>query len=92
MQEWDDLRRATDRVSILGTFRPHQRIWWIYMREAVEKLLVSTELVELRAAHQLVKELPEHMPDEPDRWNGFKHGVDHVLEQHERPAGLAANP
>jgi hypothetical protein len=62
------LRMALDRVRDLASFHPADRVWWLYLRAAVEAVLVMHESEGLREAHARVKEFPETLPDEGERW------------------------
>lgn len=81
MHELDQLRFAFDRVRSAPDFVPGERIWWIYLRGAVEAVLVRHELEELRAAYNRVKEFPELLPDERARWLDLRAAARKVLEQ-----------
>lgn len=68
MDELERLRREYERVAYFPCFDSSQRIWWFYLREAVEKVVVRHDLPELQAAYDRVKAFPENLPDEAARW------------------------
>ncbi len=39
MDEWERLRAAFDRVKDFPEFKPEERVYWLELRSAVEKLL-----------------------------------------------------
>jgi len=80
----DELHREYDRVKILTCFDSSQRIWWIYLREAVQRWLERNEDAAVRAAFDRVKAFPEDLPDEAARWLQLREAVKRVLAQHER--------
>lgn len=49
MEDFDALRREYERVNFFPGFDSSQRIWWIYLRAAVEKWLERNEDPEIRA-------------------------------------------
>jgi hypothetical protein len=81
MEDWDDLRREYHRVSILLGFDNSQRIWWLYLRNAAERWLERNEDPAVRTAHDRLKNFPEHLPDEPDRWLALRQEVARVLAE-----------
>ncbi len=83
MEELEQLRFAFDRLRAFPDFRPHQRIWWIYLRVAVERWLERNEDVAIRAAHDGIKAFPENLPDERTRWLDLRAAVAHVLQHGE---------
>lgn len=82
MTEWDDLRRTFERVRDLDDFRAGDRIWWLYLREAVEKVLFAHQLEDLREAHLAVKAFPENLPNERAAWLRLRDAVALELERH----------
>ncbi len=81
MQHGDDLRRTFDRVTGIEAFRPGDRIWWLYLREAVAQVLFHHHLAELRAAHDAVKAFPENLPNEAACWLRLRDAVAAELER-----------
>lgn len=81
MNDLDDLRRKYARVADLRFFDPQDRIWWIYLRAEVEKVVVRHDLPELQAAYDRVKAFPENLPDERARWLELREAVARVLMQ-----------
>lgn len=79
MNELDGLRRQYDRLSAFPDFRPEDRIWWIYLRADVEKVVVHKDLPELQAAYDRVKAFPENLPDERARWLDLREQVGRAL-------------
>lgn len=77
----DDLRRTFERVKDFQGFRPDQRVWWIYMRVAVERWLERNEDAQVRAAHDQIKAFPENLPDEAARWIALRNAVAAVIAQ-----------
>lgn len=80
MEDWEELRREFDRVSTFPDFDPSQRIWWIYLRAAVEKWLERNEEPGVRAAFDRIKGFPEDLPDERARWLELRDAVGAALE------------
>lgn len=89
MDDFDALRRELDRVCHFPGFDSSQRIWWIYLREAVEKVVVRHDLPELQTAYNRVKDFPESKRDEAARWIELRDAAGNVLERGER--GLSAD-
>lgn len=87
MNEWEDLRRSFAKVEGLTDFRPGDRIWWLYLREAVEKVLFRHKLEELSAAHLAVKAFPENLPNERAAWLRVQEAVREAIERHDRSGG-----
>lgn len=79
MEDFDALRREFERVNFFPGFDSSQRIWWIYLRAAVEKWLERNEDPEVRAAYDRLKESPENLPNEAARWMDLREAVGKVL-------------
>jgi ATP-dependent exoDNAse (exonuclease V) beta subunit len=84
MHEWEALRREYDRLNIFTCFDSTQRIWWIYMRNAVEEVVRRHNLPELQAAYDALKAFPESLPDEPVRWLALRAAVADALDHNDR--------
>jgi hypothetical protein len=84
VDDFDALRREFDRVSHFPGFDSSQRIWWIYLREAVEKVLERHDLPELQAAYNRVKDFPESKRDEAAQWVELRDAVERVMGREER--------
>lgn len=78
-EDVEQLRRAFDRVSSFADFQPGERIWWIYLRVAVEHWLERHEDPAIRSAHNGVKAFPENLPDERARWLDLRMAVAQTL-------------
>lgn len=81
MDDWDELRREYHRVSILLCYDENQRIWWLYFRNATERWLERNEDQAVRAAYDKLKNFPEHLVNEKDRWLALRHEVGRVLAE-----------
>jgi len=79
MEDFDALRREFDRVNCFPGFDSSQRIWWIYLRAAVERWLERNEDPDIRAAYDQLKAFPENLPDEAARWMDLREAVGRVL-------------
>lgn len=79
--DFDALSRAYGRIRGLPDFHPGDRIWWFYLREAVQRWLERHEDADLRNALNGVKEFPEKLPDENSRWLDLRQAVENVLER-----------
>ncbi len=75
---------AYDSVRDWPDFVASERIWWLYLREAVEHLSTRHKHPELQEAYTRVKEFPEWLPDERQRWLDLRKAVRRVLEQDPR--------
>jgi len=80
--EVEDLARVIERISRFPDFRPADRIWWLYLREEVQRWLEKHEDAELRAAHDGVKAFPENLPNERARWLDLRLAVVHLIERY----------
>ena len=78
--EVEGLARAFESIRRFPDFRPADRIWWLYLREAVQQWLERHEDAAIRAAHDGVKAFPENLPDERARWLNLRAAVVEVLE------------
>lgn len=81
-EETEALRRECERVSRFPGFDSSQRIWWIYLRGAVEHWLVRHEDPDVRAAYDRLKSFPENLPDERACWLDLRQAVQKVLEEY----------
>lgn len=81
MPDLDELRRTFSRIAAFPDFRADQRIWWIYVRNAAIEVTARADLPALQAATDLVKEFPEKVPQEQERWLAFRDAVGLLLEQ-----------
>ncbi|MFO6447881.1 hypothetical protein ACLBKU_12110 [Erythrobacter sp. NE805] len=83
MHDPDDLARQYTRVAAFSRFEPEQRIWWIYLRGAVERWFErrGNEDPRLREAYDRVKSFPEHLPDELQAWHQLREAVKEVLSR-----------
>lgn len=81
MPDLDELRRAFSRIATFTDFHPDQRIWWIYVRNAAIEVAARADLPSLQAATDLVKEFPEKVAMERQRWLAFRDAVGLLLEQ-----------
>jgi len=79
VDEIERLHMALDRVRDLLAFLPADRAWWLYLRAAVEAVLVMHEIEDLREAHSRVKEFPETLPDEGKRWIQLRSAAHNAL-------------
>jgi len=79
----DHLHREYDRVRIFTCFDSSQRIWWIYLREAVEDWLERNEDAAVRAAFGRLKTSTEDLPDEGARWLELRNAVKRVIQKHQ---------
>lgn len=79
----DALGRTFERVKHLATFTPGDRIWWIYLRNAVSTWLEANEDAALRAAFDQVKDFPENLINEQARWLDLRQAVEQVLARTE---------
>ncbi|MCM0001106.1 MAG: hypothetical protein NBV68_17165 [Erythrobacter sp.] len=70
-----------DRVRDLVDFYPGDRIWWLYVREAVQHWLEKHEDPAIRVAHDGVKAFPENLPDERTRWLTLRDQVQALLDR-----------
>lgn len=62
-------------------FQPGDRIWWIYLRGAVEHWLELNEDPDIRTAYDRLKAFPENLPDEAARWIELRAAVSAVLDR-----------
>ena len=81
MEDFDALRREFERVNFFPGFDSSQRIWWIYLRAAVEKWLERNEDPEIRASYDRLKEFPENLPNEAARWMDLRDAVGRVMRE-----------
>ncbi len=81
VQEIERLRIAFDRIRDLPAFVPADRIWWLYLREAVQHWLEKHEHAGIRIAHDGVKAFPENLPDESQRWLALRSEVERLLKR-----------
>lgn len=79
--EVEGLARAFECIRRFPDFRPADRIWWLYLREAVQQWLEKHEEPAIRSAHDGVKAFPENLPDERRRWLDLRAAVVQVLER-----------
>ena len=77
----DELRRTYSRIEPFTTFHPDQRIWWIYMRNAAIEVASRYDFPDLTDACDRVKEFPEKLPLERDRWLALRETIGLMLEQ-----------
>lgn len=82
MPDLDELRRTFTRIEAFPDFRPDQRIWWIYVRNAAIEVASRTELPSLQDACDLVKAFPENLPNERARWLALRDEVARVLAEY----------
>ncbi len=75
------LARTFERVRDMPDFRPGDRIWWLYLREAVQHWLERNEDPAIRAAHDSLKAFPENLRDERTRWLTLRDQVQALLER-----------
>lgn len=80
--EGEDLARAFEPIRRFPDFHPADRIWWLYLRQGVERWLEKHEDAGIRAAHNSVKAFPENLPDERALWLDLRAAVVQVLERH----------
>jgi len=80
-QSMDDLSTELRRVRIFLSFDRTQRIWWLYLREAVERWLLWNDDAVMRAACDRLSSCPEDMPDEGERWLDLRRAVEQMLAQ-----------
>lgn len=90
MPDLDELHRTFSRVADLPDFRPDQRIWWIYMRNAAIEVGARGQFPDLAAACDEVKAFPENVPNERAKWLELRRAVAAVLsfEQFQKEPGL----
>lgn len=79
MDDYESLRREFERVNVLLCFDASQRIWWIYLRAAVERWLERNDDPGVRAAYDRLKAFPENLPHEATRWIELREAVGRVL-------------
>lgn len=80
--EVEALARAFESIRRFPDFRPADRIWWLYLREAVQRWLEKHEDPGIRSAHDGVKAFPENLPDERARWLNLRAAVVELLERY----------
>ena len=80
MSDLDELRRTFERVKDFADFRPDQRIWWIYVRNAAIEVAARGAFPVLKAACDQLKAFPENVPNERARWLALRDAVADVLE------------
>lgn len=80
--EVEDLARSFERIRRFTAFHPADRVWWLYLREGVQRWLEKNEDPALCSAHDGVKAFPENLPDEPARWRNLRTAVVDVLERY----------
>lgn len=79
MSDQDNLHRTYARVADFRYFDPGQRIWWIYLRVAVEQWLERNEDPDIRIAYDRLKSFPENLPDERESWLTLRAAVAQLL-------------
>lgn len=84
MDDLEALRRQFDRVCLFTDFHPDGRVWWIYLREAVGKVVVKYDLPELQTVYDRMKEAPENLPDEHVHWLELREAVARALVKTEK--------
>lgn len=77
--ELEAIARTFEKVREKPCFHPGDRIWWLYLREAVQGWLERHEDAGIRAAHDGVKAFPENLPDEGPRWLALRAEVERLL-------------
>jgi hypothetical protein len=83
------IERAFDRVRVFPNFRPADRIWWLYLREAEQRWLEPNEHAGIPVAHDGVKAFPENLPDELTRWLALRSEIEHLIRSEIASLGTA---
>jgi hypothetical protein len=78
----EDLRRTWSRVEPMDDFRPGDRIWWIYLRNAAIEAASRNNLPGLQDVCDQLKAFPENLPNERGRWLALRDEVARVLAEY----------